>query len=375
MIGMPNKTFVFVLTALALLATLSVLSWLLAGDASGSMNPNNLEFGAPASRNSALQQPFPTFQPVRLLLGCGGVLEPNQEVQGTIATSGQECVYTFEGTSGDFVVLTMERLDGDLDPFVELYGPDGSWLASNDDVVSGNLNSQLVYALEQSGTYQVVAKSFGSQVGSFTVKMEQGQSPWALSIVPWCSGNISDGETIDGNMESTTSDCGYTFAGHAGDIVTVRMERTSGDLDPVVRLMSPSDSTQPEIEGDDAYGRNSLILHHRLRSNGEYKIVAAAYNDQPSGEFKLELTVGPFSSGDQVEMVFSDLANLRRTPGYLKKPNNDVVTTVRPRSILTIDGGPTMKDGLTWWHVRYGSFVGWIAETRANGEPFLAPPF
>ena len=64
-------------------------------------------------------------------------------------------------------------------------------------------------------------------------------------------------------------------------------------------------------------------------------------------------------------------ANLRRSAGYLDKPGNDVLGTVPSGAILDVLAGPQAADGLQWWQVRYRGQVGWMAETRAAGEPLL----
>ncbi|MEZ4674627.1 MAG: hypothetical protein R2932_10345 [Caldilineaceae bacterium] len=81
---------------------------------------------------------------------------------------------------------------------------------------------------------------------------------------------------------------------------------------------------------------------------------------------------GDFKAGDTVQTT--TVVRMRRSPGYLNKPVTDVVTDIPADSRLTVVGGPRTVDGLTWWQVRsvtVPSQEGWMAQTRANGDPLL----
>lgn len=72
------------------------------------------------------------------------------------------------------------------------------------------------------------------------------------------------------------------------------------------------------------------------------------------------------------------IVNLRRTAGFKEKPANDILYEIPAGSELTVLGGPQTIDGLTWWQVRFTSqfgnrFDGWVAATKASGEPLLTP--
>lgn len=92
----------------------------------------------------------------------------------------------------------------------------------------------------------------------------------------------------------------------------------------------------------------------------------------------LETRVTPGSAGLQVggrAIISPDVnrANLRRSAGYLNKPGNDVLGTLPGGAVLDVLGGPEAADNLQWWQVRHRDQVGWMAQTRATGEPLLEP--
>jgi hypothetical protein len=80
--------------------------------------------------------------------------------------------------------------------------------------------------------------------------------------------------------------------------------------------------------------------------------------------------------GQQVQNVTSSQVNIRAAPGYLSKPNGDVIGQVPPGGKIEIIGGHTSADGLTWWYSRYTApdgvaIDGWIAEATASGVQIL----
>ena len=78
----------------------------------------------------------------------------------------------------------------------------------------------------------------------------------------------------------------YTFAGNEGDIVSIYMVATEGDLDTYLILLDPSGNII--IEDDDGYGgTDSLINELELPETGLYTIIATAFDDTTSGNYEL----------------------------------------------------------------------------------------
>lgn len=86
--------------------------------------------------------------------------------QGTLAP--MEDSYTFEGEAGQ--TMTIELQSEDFDTILMLKGPDGEILTSNDDY-GGTLNSTIVIALPEAGTYSAVASSFSGQGGNYQIEV------------------------------------------------------------------------------------------------------------------------------------------------------------------------------------------------------------
>jgi hypothetical protein len=93
---------------------------------------------------------------------------------------------------------------------------------------------------------------------------------------------------------------------------------------------------------------------------------ALADQDTPAG----------FAVGDSLRNITPSQVNIRRTPGYLSKPEGDVVGQVAPNQSVELLGGRAAADNLTWWYIRYrtpgGQVIeGWIAEATASGVQIL----
>ncbi|GIV76362.1 SH3 domain-containing protein [Litorilinea aerophila] len=89
-------------------------------------------------------------------------------------------------------------------------------------------------------------------------------------------------------------------------------------------------------------------------------------------------TGGTFQIGDRVRNVTTSRVNIRQVPGYLGKPEGDILAQAMPGDEVEILGGRAVADGLVWWRVRYvtgdGRVIdGWMAEATASGVQILAP--
>jgi hypothetical protein len=103
--------------------------------------------------------------------GSGGSISYGQTVQGRIASPGAEESWTFNGTAGDTVTISMIGQGSFDDTYLELYGPGGNLLTDDDD--SGDALSALIgyYVLPQTGTYRIVARAWGSDTGPYSLSL------------------------------------------------------------------------------------------------------------------------------------------------------------------------------------------------------------
>jgi hypothetical protein len=98
--------------------------------------------------------------------------------------------------------------------------------------------------------------------------------------------------------------------------------------------------------------------------------------EQPADQGVVETSGGLYLPGDVVRNITSSRVNIRAVPGYLGKPEGDVVAQVLPGETVEILGGRALADNLIWWRIRYtapdgGVVEGWIAEATASGVQIL----
>jgi hypothetical protein len=117
----------------------------------------------------------------------GNTLTYNSSVTGELTDSVTEQLYTFTGTAGDVVTITMVAEDNDeLDSWVWLLtsegfeGDDLVPLVDNDDAADtsvGAYNSQIIdFALPETGEYAIRATRIGSGVGKYTLTLESASA-------------------------------------------------------------------------------------------------------------------------------------------------------------------------------------------------------
>ncbi|MBC6934369.1 MAG: hypothetical protein DWB42_00845 [Chloroflexi bacterium] len=221
-------------------------------------------------------------------------LEAGDVVEGTIDEAVFAARYTFDARAGDTFGIRMSRLSGDLDPYLIILGPDGARVAENDDDPQGLNRDAFLrdFVAPVSGRYVIVATRFqqaeGITEGDFSLTLESSAQP---------SDSQPISEVMQGTIENTTSAVRYTFEGQAGEVVTIRMQRASGDLDPLLILLGPGG--EEVIRNDDApvipIGYDAAIERFRLPATGTYTIIATRYQEAAGvsrGDFTLTLERG-----------------------------------------------------------------------------------
>ncbi len=82
------------------------------------------------------------------------------------------------------------------------------------------------------------------------------------------------------------ADCQYVIDLASSSLISVHMNRLSGDLDPFLALVDGTDTTL--IEDDDSGGNGDAFIESFLVERpGRYKIVASSYSDDGTGSFDL----------------------------------------------------------------------------------------
>ncbi len=218
------------------------------------------------------------------------LLDYGQTLEGEIDDATPARYFWFSGRRGDVVTATLANLSGNLDPLLQLTDANLVTLMQDDDGGEGRDARIAAFTLPATGTYYLVATRSGGASGQ-----THGRFALELSGRPGSGGGraleIAYGATVSGLIDDQNVSDEYVFSGSTGDVIRVRMERASGDLDALVTLY---DSERKQIAFDDDSGgdKNALIQSFTLPRDGMYIVIASRYEQElgaTSGAYLLKL--------------------------------------------------------------------------------------
>ena len=136
---------------------------------------------SPSPEQSPTQSPtpaaIPTTGPSKVILEQKGELSP---AKSSVLPSDSSLFdeYTFEGTQGQKVIVTVESTE--FDTYVAILNSQGELVGENDDATQQNSNSELTVTLSASGRYRVIVNALepppkGKGKYSLTVRESTGK--------------------------------------------------------------------------------------------------------------------------------------------------------------------------------------------------------
>lgn len=244
---------------------------------------------------------------------------------GSLNDEASGAVYCFVGSAGDTIDVTVTTTSGDLDTVVVLGDPALETVFTQDgDGADNTTDSSFSFTLESDGVYLILVTRVdfaeGKTAGSYELDLQVSgdssttdssttdSSTTDSSTTADASGTrcesapfIAYGESIGGEISDDSPGAVACFAGSEGDVVTITMERTTGNLDSLLLLTDANLETTFAENDDRAEGdRNSEIVF-TLPADGIYLIVATRYQlveGTTSGRFEITLEAETASSDD-----------------------------------------------------------------------------
>ena len=201
-------------------------------------------------------------------------------------------VYTLDLAAGKTYQIDMIRREGGfVDPYLRLEDPRGLPLAADDDG-GGNPNARIVFNCMQSGTYRIIATSFSSVPGPFTLKVQNVTSVLSpASPLPLEKGFTEIIGKLTGTDPRDRVKAGSPCRVYAVELAVGKtyqidmITRTTG-FDPYLRL-EDAQGIQLAFDDDGGGFPNARILF-LCSGTGTYRIVATTYNGNP-GEYSLKV--------------------------------------------------------------------------------------
>jgi hypothetical protein len=225
------------------------------------------------------------------------------------------------------------------DPYLRLYGSNGSLITYDDDGGIG-LNAQLTYVPTSTGTYYIGASSAsysGVKTGGYQVTLKAA-TPIAddYSANANTTGSVSVGVKATGKIEATGDHDWFSVTLTAGNTYTINLNQTSvaGLADPYLRLRN-SEGVALVSDDDSGIGLNAQITY-TATTTGTYFLDTSSANDYANQTGGYELTVSSVALPPAPETVSGFNIDIRYSgnPQYQSAFNN---AALRWQSIITGD--------------------------------------
>ncbi|HEU4479949.1 MAG TPA: pre-peptidase C-terminal domain-containing protein [Pyrinomonadaceae bacterium] len=243
-------------------------------------------------------------------------INSGQVINGTLA--GGDCTlqdgtfydeYTFSGTAGQQVSVSMSSTTPQFDPYLFLLKPSETVVdfdnSIQDDDGGGGFNARIppgsgLLTLPETGTYSIIANVFPNQTnpaetGAYSVTFSFGSG----TSCPPTPTPIADGQTINGTL--VDGDCSlsdnsrfdlYSFSATAGQQVSITMTGTA-PVDPYLILVAPDGD--PIAEDNDGGGGTTARIppvagaFGTLPATGTYTIFANSNLANQFGSYSITL--------------------------------------------------------------------------------------
>ena len=203
-------------------------------------------------------------------------LTPGLAVQGILNEDTPQQTWLYTAAAGDQISIT--ALDnsgaGELDVALRLLDPDGNEVAANDDHDSPDIvnfsDAHIAgQTLEADGDYILRVERMAGE-GSYTL---------GLTLTHAIVFNTEGVGTVFGQLGFAFPAERWTFDGRAGQTLTMTLEPTSGDLDPILRIFGPDSMLIDENDDapDLALGPTSQLVNVSLPADGNYTLEAARF--------------------------------------------------------------------------------------------------
>ena len=206
---------------------------------------------------------------------------------GTLANGDQTLsdgefgdVYSFEGSSGDAVVLDLRS--SDFDPYLIVQYPSGEQ-TYNDDYEGDATRSLISLSLPENGQYSITVTSYRSgETGAYDLRIEQGGVAAAVASGPRNeSGTLTAGDATLRSGEYVDS---YDFVGRPGQ--RVHIDLRSNDFDTYLILKDPNGEQE---ENDDFEGTSRSVIDTDIGESGTYRVLVTSYGEAETGSYTLAI--------------------------------------------------------------------------------------
>lgn len=221
-----------------------------------------------------------------------GGLNYGDAVSGDAIDMEEPVVYTFAGSAGDTVAISVSS--DEVDTYVVLADSSGNSLAENDDISSDNLNSYVEAVLPANGEYLIGVFAYDS--GPFTLELTLGGGSGPVQPV---TDSGQGGQILTGTLTEDEYFARFPLDGvEQGQTITVDARRTDGDLDLYVGLLL-GETVVAENDDRDSSNTDSYLEYPQAEA-GDYTVIVTRYGfeeGETTGDFEVEIKVSAGGGG------------------------------------------------------------------------------
>ncbi len=272
--------------------------------------------------------------------------------------------FTFAGNTNDRVIVRLQVSSGHFDPDLQIDAPGGSMLCEDATIFT---LLELNCTLTSDGNHTVHVAGTTGQNGSYNLHLQRSNDPADQTAIAY-------GETPTDDISIAPEMNVFAFSGNVGDQVIIRIQITSGSLDPGLRIYRPDGSA---LCSDDTIfdllelnctlvddGGHTIFVHggdgqtgsynlHFQRSSDPANQTAMAYGESLNGHVTVapEMDVFAFdgSAGDRVIVRMQITTNaldphlrIYRPDGSQLCGDNTIFNLLELNCVLVDDGGHTI---------------------------------
>jgi hypothetical protein len=294
-----------------------------------------------------------------------GRVSAGGSVDGVIDFAGDLDWYRIRLEAGQSYRIRLNSAEGDgalSDPYLHLYGADGSELVADDDS-GGNLNAYVEFNAPETGVYYIGAGAFADNTGHYRLSVQEGDIPADAStdVVLSATGDYRDGLLAPGgDRDWYRIDLAEGQAFRASLVGSAALGAALDD--PYIAIHGPN-GEELAADDDGGDGLNSW-LEFQAGAAGPYYIEVRGFNAAAQGGYALAIAGGDvgatpdaaeylqangegrvsvLGAADDVDWFAVDLVEARPYRFYLESADPDALAD----PVLTIydeEGKPVAVD-------------------------------
>lgn len=272
-------------------------------------------------------------------------------ITGRIDDEQPRLVYELEGLRCDFVSVEIRTTSGDLDPVLLMIADDNQTIVARDDSAGSQNITFEPLAIPRTGRFELIVGRFGYELGLTAGTFEMVIQRIGNGSAPNCA--MRYGDTVFYAISDDEPEVIYSFRGRQGDIISVGMQRRSGNLDSYIKIVDPFgvvlDSNDDRL-GDET--KDASIDMFIVPEDGVYFIFATRYGQRAgdsTGNFSLMLREATYSGlGNTPQSalhinygltVEGDLSDLQAIRYYrFQAQQNDLISANLSRASGNLNG-------------------------------------